>query len=113
MEIHAMVGAAIGIEKDRVAAPHRESVGALVIADLLVVIGFQIVDGNSLGNAAGVTLPGAEIAEDTVEGDLIAVGGKGGEAAFIHGQAFGQSAVHVNGEKAAEPIVKRIATGEI
>ncbi len=112
-EIHAVIGALIGVEIDGVAAPHWEGVHALiVVVDLLVVIGLEIVDGNSLGHAAGVTLPGAEIAEDAIEGDLIAVGGEGGEAAFVDGEARGKSAFDGHGEEAAEPGIESFAARE-
>ena len=112
-EIHAVIGALIGIEVDRVAAPHRKSVHALIVAvDLLVVIGLEIVDGNSLRHAAGVTLPGAEIAEDAIESDLIAVGGEGREAAFVDGEARGKAAFDGHGEEAAEPRIKSFAARE-
>ena len=112
-EIHAVIGALIGVEIDGVAAPHWKSVHALIVAvDLLVVIGLEIVDGNFLGHAAGVTLPGAEIAEDAIEGDLIAVGREGSEAAFVDGEARGKAAFDGNREEAAEPGIESFAAGE-
>ena len=73
---------------------------------------FEIVDGDGLGQTAGVALPGAEVAEDGVVGDFRAVGRKRSQAAFAHRQRFGQAAFDAHAEGAFGPSVGGVAAGE-
>ncbi len=113
VEVDAMLGAAVRAEINRVTVPHGVGVGARVIRDALVGVVLEIVNGDVLGHAAGVTLPGAKIAEDAVVSDLGAVGRKGGEPSLVDGQALRQAAVDAHFEQAPEPVVERVATREI
>src|SRR5580704_9447906 len=72
----------------------------------------EIVNGNTLGQTAGITLPGAEIAKDLVIGNLAAVRRKGGEPTFNHGQRFGQSSVDTDAVGTLGPTVRSIAARE-
>ena len=112
VEIEVMLGAAIGGEVDRVAMPHGKGVGPIGVGHVFDSIVFEIVDGDGLGQAAGVALPGAEVAEDRVVGDLRAVGRKRSEAALIDGQRLGQTAVDAHAEGTLGPAVRGIATRE-
>ena len=73
IDIDAVFGAAVGTEIDGVAMPHGIGVGAGIIGEALVGVVLQIVDGDVLSHAARVALPGTEVAEDTVIGDLRAI----------------------------------------
>ena len=70
-----MLGAAVGGEVHRIAVPHGESIRIVGVGNRLFEdVVLQVVDVNVLRDPAGVALPGAEVAEDAVIGDLGAVG---------------------------------------
>ena len=112
VEIEVMFGAAIGTEIDGVAMPHGKGVSPVGVGHVFDSIVFEIVDGDGLGQAAGVALPGAEIAENRVIGDFRAVGRKRSQAAFAHRQGLGQAAVDAHAEWTFGPAVGGIAARE-
>ncbi len=112
IEIHALAGAAIAGEINRVAAPHGIRVGAVGVWHLLERVVDHVVDQDFLRHAAAIAFPGAEIAEDRVVGDFRAVGGIGGEAAAEQGQPLGQAAVDAHFPQPAEPRVEGIVAGK-
>ena len=112
VKVHAVFRTSVGTEINRVAVPHGVSIGAGIIRDALVGVVLEVVDGDVLGHAARVALPGAEVAEDAVIGDLRAIRRKGGEPAFINGQPFRQAALDADAEEPPEPIVVSVAPGK-
>ena len=74
VQVHPVL-VAVGEEVDLVVrSPHRDDVLGWVIGQVLGLLGLEVVDPDVVGHAAAVALPGAELAEDAVVGQLLAVG---------------------------------------
>ena len=71
---------AVGQEIDPPAVPHRRGVGPRPVGDLGQLARVEVVGEHLLREAAVVALPGAEVPEDAVVGDGVAVGGEGGQS---------------------------------
>ena len=112
VKVHAVFRTSVGTEIDRVPVPHGVSVCAGVIRDALVGVILEVIDCDVLGHAARVALPGAEVAENAVIGDLRAVRRKGGEPAFINRKPLRQAALDAYAEEPPEPIVVSVAPGK-
>jgi len=96
IQVHAAVGSAVGQEVDPVAVPHGDDVLGRVVGDVLGLLRREVVDPDVVGLAAAVALPGAELAEHAVVGELLAVGGIGAEAAARQGELPRQVAVRAH-----------------
>ncbi len=107
-EIHPLVGVAVGEEVDPVASPHRDDVLRRIVRDILGRLGVEVVDPDVVGHAAAIALPRAELAEDAVVGELLAVRREGAEAAARQGQFLGQIAGQCDGVQPAHEVVERV-----
>ena len=81
VEVHPFRLVPVGQEVDAVAAPHGDDVEGRVGGDVLDRLGGEVVDPDVVGHAAAVALPGPELAEDPVVGELRVVRGIGAEPA--------------------------------
>ena len=106
-EVHPLVGGAVGEEVDPVAVPHRIHVLGRVIGEVRGGLVGEIVEPDLVGHAAAVPLPGAELAEDAVIGQLLAVGRVGAPAATRQRKLLGHAAVDRNGVELAQEVVER------
>ena len=112
-EVEPVLGAAVRIEVNRIAVPHRKSVGPVLVRHLFDFVRLQVVNPDVLRHAALIALPGAEIAKDAVVGDAAPVGRKRRETAFIERQGFGQAAIEADRVEPTEPGVKSVTAGKI
>src|SRR5579859_272757 len=109
----------VGIEVERVvlvrgkenlaADPHGIAMRARVIGDFFRGVGFQIEDVELLGPAAGITFPGAEVAEKRRVDDFGAVGGEVAGARLGHREGLGEATVDGNGVKAVVAKIEVLA----
>ncbi len=93
VEVHPLVLVAVGEEVDPVPAPHGDDVQGRVGGDVLDRLGGEVVDPDVVGHAAPVPLPGPELPEDAVVGELGVVRRERAEAAAGQRQALGRPAV--------------------
>ncbi len=104
----------VGQVVDLAAPPHGRGVGPRPVGDLGRLAGVEVVGEHLLGQAAVVALPGAEIPEDAVVGDGVAVGRIGGQADIAvdrHGR--GQAAVDRDLVHFLDPAVPLVPLGQI
>ena len=113
VKIEPVLGAAVGIEVDRVALPHGESIGPILVRHLFDLARLQVVDPNVLRHPSLVAFPSAEIAKDSVISDSVPVGRKRRQPTFVERESIGQSAVEADRVELAEPVVERVAPGKI
>ncbi len=107
-----IVGAvAIRREENFGADPHGVAVGARVVGDFLLGMRLQIKNIELLCPAAGVALPGAEIAEERRVHGFGAIGRKIAGAGLGHGKSFRHAAGSGNGVKAAVTKIEIFAAG--
>jgi hypothetical protein len=108
-DIAAMLRVAVGKVIDFAANPHGRGVGRLSERDLDELLRRKIIGVDFLRQAAGVTFPGSEIAEDAIIGDRFPVGTERQKAAAIERQRLGEAAGHRHGEQPPVPAVPRHA----
>src|SRR5581483_9790230 len=112
VQVQAVFRTSIRVEIDRVAVPHGKSVGPFGVRHLLDVIGFEVVNPDVLGHAAGIALPSAEISEDAVVGNLVPVWRKGCEATFVERQRLRQTTVDAHRIQPSEPVIEGISPAQ-
>ena len=108
--MHVLVGQVV----DLVAVPHRRGVGAGPVGDLGQLPGVEVEGEDLLRQAAVVALPGAEVPEDAVVGDGVAVGAEGGEAdGAVDRHGGGQAAGDRDLPHLLDPAVELVFLGQV
>ncbi len=105
VEVQPVRLVAVGEEVDLVPLPHRDDVLGRVARQVGGGLRPEVVEPDVVGHPAAVALPGAELAEDAVVDELLAVGRVGGEAAAGQRQFLDRTAVHTGEIKLAEEVV--------
>ena len=90
-EVHRLV--AVGDKVDVVANPHGADILRHVVRQVNHFLGLRVVEPDVVRHAAPVVLPVAELTEDAVVGQLLAIRRVTAKAAFGQGQCLGHTAI--------------------